>query len=104
MWRAFLLLPFSFVGLAQDLASYQVQTVTVSNKFVEGPVWCAHDGYLLYSDIPANKIHKIDAKGPSVFREDSGGAHENTPKGRPTGKHPQTGPSPIEAPPRENRS
>jgi len=77
MWRAFLLLPFSFVGLAQDLASYQVQTVTVSNKFVEGPVWCAHDGYLLYSDIPANKIHKIDAKGPSVFREDSGGANGN---------------------------
>jgi len=74
-WRAFILLPC--IGLAQDLTSYQVQTVAVSHKFVEGPIWCARDGYLLYSDIPTDKIHKIDGKGPSIFRENSGGANGN---------------------------
>ncbi|MBS1826069.1 MAG: SMP-30/gluconolactonase/LRE family protein [Acidobacteria bacterium] len=42
--------------------------------FIEGPVWIAKPGYLLFSDIPANAIMKWtpgDAK-PTVFRQPSG--------------------------------
>jgi gluconolactonase len=75
MRRALLLL--SLLCQAQDLTTYKVETVTASHKFLEGPVWSAHDGVLLFSDIPSNLIHRIDAKGMTVFREDSGGANGN---------------------------
>lgn len=49
--------------------------------FIEGPLWIANPGYLLFSDIPANAILKWapgDAK-PSVYRQPSGfdGTAEN---------------------------
>jgi gluconolactonase len=41
-------------------------------QFTEGPVWIA-DGYLLFSDIPANRIFKWTPKdGAQVWREPSG--------------------------------
>ncbi len=41
-------------------------------KFTEGPVW-HHEGYLLFSDIPANKIFKyFPGEGTSVYMENSG--------------------------------
>ena len=43
--------------------------------FTEGPVWFpeAGGGYLLFSDLPANKIYKWDPKGGlSVFLDPSG--------------------------------
>lgn len=41
-------------------------------QFTEGPVW-HKDGYLLFSDIPANKIYKyVPGEGVSVFMENSG--------------------------------
>ena len=41
-------------------------------RFTEGPVWHP-DGFLLFSDIPANTIYRWSAEdGVSVFREDSG--------------------------------
>jgi gluconolactonase len=54
-------------------------------QFIEGPVWSdAEGGYLVFSDIPANKIMKWDGKTMSVFREDSHGTNGNTrdPQGR----------------------
>jgi gluconolactonase len=40
--------------------------------FVEGPIWHP-DGYLLFSDIPANKIMKyLPGQGVSVYLENSG--------------------------------
>jgi gluconolactonase len=62
---------------AQDLTTYKVETVTVTHKFLEGPVWSSHDGALFFSDIPANLIQKLDTKGMSVFRPESGGANGN---------------------------
>lgn len=53
-------------------------------QFTEGPVW-HKDGYLLFSDIPANKIMKWAPDGQvTTFREDSGGANGLTfdPQGR----------------------
>ena len=80
MWRAFPLLLLACVVTlcaAQDLTKYTIEVVSTSHKFTEGPVWSAHDGLLLFSDIPANQILKIDPKGRTVFREQSGGANGN---------------------------
>lgn len=39
----------------------------------EGPVWIADGGYLLFSDVPQNRIHRwSEAEGTSVFMSPSG--------------------------------
>ncbi|MDP3803491.1 SMP-30/gluconolactonase/LRE family protein [Brevundimonas sp.] len=39
----------------------------------EGPVWIAEGGYLLFSDVPENRIHRwSEADGASVFMSPSG--------------------------------
>lgn len=44
-------------------------------QFTEGPVW-HRDGYLLFSDIPANKIYKSDGdSSKEVWRADSGNSN-----------------------------
>lgn len=44
-------------------------------RFTEGPVWHP-DGYWLFSDIPANTIHRVTPDGDvDVFRADSGQAN-----------------------------
>ena len=60
------------------------EPVVTGRRFTEGPVWHP-DGYLLFSDIPANKIHKWQqGKDLRVFRANSG--HSNglalDPRGR----------------------
>lgn len=48
---------------------------TASIQFSEGPVWIA-EGFLLFTDIPANKILQWDeAGGLTVWRDDSGMAN-----------------------------
>ena len=58
----------------------KVQKEASGFGFVEGPVWIKSGvGYLVFSDIPNNKIMKWTAKdGVSVFREDSKNANGNT--------------------------
>lgn len=49
--------------------------VMSSIQFSEGPVWIA-EGYLLFSDIPANKILRWDeAGGLTIWRDDSGNSN-----------------------------
>ena len=44
-------------------------------QWSEGPVWIADGGYLLFSDVPANRIYLwSEDEGLSVFREPSGHA------------------------------
>ena len=60
-----------------DLQLGPVKTVATGFKFTEGPVWHP-DGYLLFSDIPANRIYMVDPDGRSkaeVFREPSGNSN-----------------------------
>ncbi len=46
-----------------------------SLQFTEGPVW-HHEGYLLFSDIPANKIYKWSPDGKlEVYRSPSGNSN-----------------------------
>jgi gluconolactonase len=47
-----------------------VKKVIGNLQFVEGPVWVRSDGYLLFSDIPANAIMKWSpTEGLSAFRK-----------------------------------
>jgi len=36
----------------------EVEKVAGGFQFVEGPVWNSREGFLLFSDIPANRIYK----------------------------------------------
>ncbi len=62
---------------AQDFSKVSVEKVAGGFEFTEGPVW-SRDGYLLFSDVPDNKIYRINAQGKTVFREASNGANGNT--------------------------
>ena len=59
----------------------KVEKLGSGMKFVEGPVWfnSADGGFLVFSDIPNNKLMKWSAKeGLSVFREGSNQSNGNT--------------------------
>jgi len=58
----------------------KVQKEASGFAFVEGPTWIkSGSGYLVFSDIPNNKIMKWTAKdGITVFREDSKNSNGNT--------------------------
>ncbi|NEP15079.1 MAG: galactose-1-epimerase [Symploca sp. SIO2C1] len=56
----------------------QVEKVAAGFKFTEGPVWHS-DGFLLFSDIPANIIYKWQPEQKTeIFRQPSGKANGNT--------------------------
>jgi gluconolactonase len=61
---------------AQDFSKIQIERISSGHQFVEGPAW-SKDGFLLFSDVPANKIYRIDSKGKSVLRDASNGANGN---------------------------
>jgi len=64
--------PFADAIIPQDA---KVEKVAGDFQFIEGPIWVHSkgQGYLLFSDIPANVIRKWDPKaGVSVFLEKSG--------------------------------
>lgn len=83
------LLCFFFVNLseAQSLVKEgtELQKITDGYRFTEGPFWHP-DGYLLFSDIPANTIYKWhpDSTEARVFLKPSGHSNGITmdPKGR----------------------
>lgn len=65
-----------FQAIADENA--KVETVASDFEFIEGPVWHP-DGFLLFSDIPANTIYKwTPNEKPTVFRRPSGKANGNT--------------------------
>ena len=57
-----------------------VQKLAGGFGFVEGPVWIGgENGYLVFSDIPANELKRWDAKrGVETFRKPSANANGNT--------------------------
>lgn len=53
----------------------QVERASQGFRFTEGPAW-SKDGYLLFTDIPSNRIMKFTpGKGTEPFRDNSGGAN-----------------------------
>ncbi len=75
---AFLVFLLPCVLPAEDLPAFHVERVASNLKFTEGPVW-SREGYLLFSDIPADQILKLVPGGGAhtVYRENSGGANGN---------------------------
>ncbi|MEC4819500.1 MAG: SMP-30/gluconolactonase/LRE family protein, partial [Scytonema sp. PMC 1069.18] len=56
----------------------KLEKVAGGFQFIEGPVWLPQ-GFLLFSDIPANSIYKwVPNKKPEVFRRPSGNTNGNT--------------------------
>ncbi|MCX6641776.1 MAG: SMP-30/gluconolactonase/LRE family protein [Candidatus Bathyarchaeota archaeon] len=54
----------------------EVERLTTGYQFLEGPVWNSAYGFLLFSDIPANRIYKWVPDGSvSVFREPCGNSN-----------------------------
>lgn len=53
-----------------------VEVVVDGFQWAEGPVWVAEGGYLLFSDVPRNRIYRWvpGAKAATLFLEPSGGA------------------------------
>jgi gluconolactonase len=73
----FVLVLLSLSLPAQDVPELQVEKVAHGFRYTKGPVW-SHDGYLLFSDIPAGKIVKYAADGATeVYRDASNGAAGN---------------------------
>ena len=75
-----LALTFAFAALlpAQDFNNLTVEKVATGYKFTEGPVW-SREGFLLFSDIPDNKILRFQPGKPvEVFRSASNGTNGNT--------------------------
>jgi gluconolactonase len=58
--------------------STKLEKVAGDFQFIEGPIWHP-DGFLLFSDIPANIIYKFASNGKvEIFRRPSGKANGNT--------------------------
>ena len=56
----------------------RVERLATNLKFVEGPAWHP-DGYLIFSDIPANELKRWDPKnGVTTFRAASNNANGNS--------------------------
>jgi gluconolactonase len=68
---------FTLVVTAQDFSKLQIEKISGGYSFTEGPAW-SRDGYLIFSDVPNNKIWRLTNEGKSVFREASNGANGNT--------------------------
>ena len=74
LWTAVLAAPL----WAQNFAEYHVVRVAVGYRFTEGPAW-SRDGFLLFSDVPNNKIWRFTpGEKPVLFRDQSNGANGNT--------------------------
>ena len=72
------ILLFALAAGAQDFTEVRVDRVAAGNIFTEGPVW-SRDGYLVFSDIPSNKIFQLEPGMPvGIFRSNSNGASGNT--------------------------
>ena len=71
------LLTLCLTATAQDFSDIKVEKIAAGFKFTEGPVW-SREGFLLFSDVPDNKIMKWSGGAPPVvFRENSGAANGN---------------------------
>ncbi len=56
--------------------SHKVERLATGYQFTEGPLWNAEGKFLLFSDIPADRIYRLFAEGKAdVFREPSGNSN-----------------------------
>lgn len=54
----------------------KLQRIATGFQFTEGPIWFSEAEYLLFSDIPANKIFQVTEDGRvTIFRQPSGNSN-----------------------------
>jgi len=74
----FCIIPLACGVYAQDFTELKVDRVIAGVMFAEGPAW-SRDGYLVFSDIPNNKLLRLKPGEPAgLYRENSNGANGNT--------------------------
>ncbi|MEJ7609122.1 MAG: SMP-30/gluconolactonase/LRE family protein [Bryobacteraceae bacterium] len=61
---------------AQDFSNLSVEKIAANYKFTEGPAW-SKEGFLLFSDVPTDRILKATSEGVTPFRVKSNGANGN---------------------------
>jgi len=62
---------------AQNFDEVRVEKAVDKLHFAEGPAW-AHDGWLIFCDVPSNRLMKfVPGEGSQVLRESSNGASGN---------------------------
>jgi gluconolactonase len=77
-WALLLLALLIPLAPAQNFADMRVEKIAFGLQFTEGPVW-SRDGFLLFSDCIANKLHKfVPGVGGSDYAEIPGGPNGNT--------------------------
>jgi len=65
-------------SIAEDFSELHPQKIATNYVFTEGPAW-SRDGYLIFSDIPGNKLLKFTpGEPPTIFRDNSNGAIGNS--------------------------
>jgi gluconolactonase len=62
--------------LLKKIVPDNVQIIKLAGdlRFTEGPVW-SQEGFLLFSDIPANRVYKLKDTESSIFLEPSGNSN-----------------------------
>ncbi|HEY3443082.1 MAG TPA: SMP-30/gluconolactonase/LRE family protein [Paludibaculum sp.] len=77
MVRICVLALIAAVAAAQDFSQVKIERAGAGYRFTEGPAW-SHEGYLLFSDIPNDRLHKlVPGKGVELVREGTGGGNGN---------------------------
>jgi gluconolactonase len=61
-------------GLSELIESTEVERIAGRHEFTEGPAWHP-DGYLIFSDIPANRICFWTTEGTKTYRKPSGNSN-----------------------------
>lgn len=73
-WLALALAP---AVLAQDFTDLRVDKIAANYMYTDGPAW-SRDGYLLFSDVPSNRLLQAKPGLPvSIFRGNTNGASGN---------------------------
>jgi gluconolactonase len=78
MRRAPLLALLAAFASAQDFSEIRIELLAKNFGFTEGPAWSAKDGFLVFSDTPADKVMRWTPGQPvDVMRANAGGPSGN---------------------------
>lgn len=77
MVRISVLALLAVVATAQDFSLLKIDRAASGFRFTDGPVW-SHEGFLIFSDVPNDRLHKVIAGRPAeLVREGTGGTNGN---------------------------
>jgi gluconolactonase len=69
---------FCLVICGQDFSEIKIEQLGKGYTFTEGPAWSLKEGYLIFSDTPADRLFKwLPGHAVEVFRENAGGPSGN---------------------------